>query len=171
MNSKNNNKTRNDSPSTSSLPQSPYNLRRNQLQRGAVSKRSNSAKSKKDASIAIATVSTENLNASSTNSQIASDPVELTSNDSQHLSANNNTNEMERSEDEEKVKINQINNVNNLFHRKYISLFPLDYNASNQQFRIDILIEVKIDRINNASIFISLKIYFTFSSSFKLSKL
>ncbi|CAF1122606.1 unnamed protein product [Rotaria magnacalcarata] len=69
------------------------------------------------------------------------------------------------------VKINQINNVNNLFHRKYISLFPLDYNASNQQFRIDILIEVKIDRINNASIFISLKIYFTFSSSFKLSKL
>ncbi|CAM4755339.1 unnamed protein product, partial [Rotaria magnacalcarata] len=50
------------------------------------------------------------------------------------------------------VKINQINNVNNLFHRKYISLFPLDYNASNQQFRIDILIEVKIDRINNVRI-------------------
>ncbi|CAF5133286.1 unnamed protein product [Rotaria magnacalcarata] len=105
MNSKNNNKNRNDSPSTSSLPQSPYNLRRNQLQRGAVSKRSNSAKSKKDASIAVATVSTENLNASSTNSQIASDPVELTSNGSQHLSANNNTNEMERSEDEEEVTI------------------------------------------------------------------
>ncbi|CAF4717048.1 unnamed protein product, partial [Rotaria socialis] len=79
MNSKNNNKTRNDSPSTSSLPQSPYNLRRNQLQRCAVSKRSNSAKSKIDTSIAVATASTENLNASSTNSQIVSDPVELTS--------------------------------------------------------------------------------------------
>ncbi|CAF4698104.1 unnamed protein product, partial [Rotaria socialis] len=51
----------------------------------------------KDTSIAVATASTENLNASSTNSQIASDPIELTSNDSQHSSANNNTNAMERS--------------------------------------------------------------------------
>ncbi|CAM4835931.1 unnamed protein product [Rotaria magnacalcarata] len=130
MNSKNNNKNRNDSPSTSSLPQSPYNLRRNQLQRGAVSKRSNSAKSKKHASIAVATVSTENPNASSTNSQIASDPVELTSNDSQHLSANNNTNEMERSEDEEEVTIleQQANRQTN----KLRSVWPyFDYLSNN----------------------------------------
>ncbi|CAF5161157.1 unnamed protein product, partial [Rotaria magnacalcarata] len=123
-------KTRNDSPSTSSLPQSPYNLRRNQLQRGAVSKRSNSAKSKKHASIAVATVSTENPNASSTNSQIASDPVELTSNDSQHLSANNNTNEMERSEDEEEVTIleQQANRQTN----KLRSVWPyFDYLSNN----------------------------------------
>ncbi|CAF3380730.1 unnamed protein product [Rotaria socialis] len=130
MNSKNNNKTRNDSPSTSSLPQSPYNLRRNQLQRCAVSKRSNSAKSKIDTSIAVATASTENLNASSTNSQIVSDPVELTSNDSQHLSANNNTNEMERSEDEEEVTIleQQANRQTN----KLTSAWPyFDYLSNN----------------------------------------
>ena len=103
MNSKNNNKDRNDSPSTSSSPQSPYNLRRNQLQAGAVSKRSNSAKSKKN--VSIATAPTQNLNANSTNSQSASDPIEVTSHDNQHLSENNDTNEMERSEDEEEVTI------------------------------------------------------------------
>ncbi len=54
MNSKTNNKNRVNSPALStSTSQSPYNLRRNQSQPGAVAKRNNTTKPRKDISATI----------------------------------------------------------------------------------------------------------------------
>ncbi|CAF2660266.1 unnamed protein product [Rotaria sp. Silwood2] len=102
MNSKNNNKNPDDSPTQSSSAQSPYNLRRNQLQPGAITKRSNSAKSKKDISVA---TPTRSHSTNSTNSQSISNPVEITSSDDEQSSENNDTSEMERSDEEQEITV------------------------------------------------------------------
>jgi hypothetical protein len=71
MNSNNGSRDRDDNNQrSSSISKSPYNLRRNQLQPGAITKRSNSAKPNKDISVVIS--QTSNQSSSSSTVQDAS---------------------------------------------------------------------------------------------------
>jgi hypothetical protein len=102
MNSKTKNKSRDDSPaSSSSASQSPYNLRRNQSQPGAVTKRSNATNSKKDMSVT--TARTSNHHANSSVSQIALDPSQLSSSDEEQLDESSDASSVECSDNEEEA--------------------------------------------------------------------
>ncbi|CAF2121014.1 unnamed protein product, partial [Rotaria magnacalcarata] len=82
MSSKSNSKNRDDAPASSSaIPNSPYNLRRNQLQPVVISRTSN--------------------NTDSSNSQRTPNPIQLSSNDDEQQCDNNSSSdEMEQSADE-----------------------------------------------------------------------
>jgi hypothetical protein len=66
MNSKNRNGNTNDNQESSSISKSPYNLRRNQVQPGAIIKRSSSAKSRKDISVIVSQTSNQSSSSSTT---------------------------------------------------------------------------------------------------------
>ncbi|CAF4130044.1 unnamed protein product, partial [Rotaria magnacalcarata] len=103
MTTKSNNKNQDDDPASSNSIHSPYNLRRNQLQSGGVTKRSNSSRSRKDMSVVIPRTSTNNTNSSM--SHTTSNPSQLSSGDDEQLRDSSDTEEMERSEDEEEAVV------------------------------------------------------------------
>jgi len=103
MNSKSNNKNRDDSPALpSSASHSPYNLRRNQSQPGAVTKRSNTTKAKKDISITIRQPSSQH--ALSSTPQNEEGLSEISSHDEEGLSELS-------SHDEENLENNDMNDI------------------------------------------------------------
>jgi hypothetical protein len=83
MNSKNRNSDMDDNQESSSISKSPYSLRRNQIQPGAVTKRSSSAKSKKDIPITVSQTSNQSSSSStiqgvSTRNSSTSVPLDIT---------------------------------------------------------------------------------------------
>ncbi|CAF4436610.1 unnamed protein product, partial [Rotaria magnacalcarata] len=103
MTTKSNNKNQDDDPASSNSIHSPHNLRRNQLQSGGVTKRSNSSRSRKDMSVVIPRTSTNNTNSSM--SHTTSNPSQLSSGDGEQLLDSSDTEEMEHSEDEEEAVV------------------------------------------------------------------
>jgi RNA polymerase-binding transcription factor DksA len=105
MNNKTNSGNRDDSPaSSSSITKSPYNLRRNQAQPGAVTKRNNLAKSKKDISVTISPTPNRITN-SSIQQSVSNPSQQSSSDDDDQLNGNNDVNIIDRSDDEQEATI------------------------------------------------------------------
>ena len=108
MSSKANSKNRDNGRASSSISNSPYNLRRYQTQSGFVTKGTSSAKPKKNTSVVISRTSSNNTNSST--AERASNLSQLSSSDDEQPHDGSESNEMERSdEDQEASMVKQHN--------------------------------------------------------------